>query len=286
MWKVEPPSVGSLKRMIESAIDMFEKDLYTITYKQLSPTTCSRLDALLHSHFDEESHKVGESEYYAEEQDDILTFRQLLSSPGKGSVNTMELEVKKLLAIQHLQIPSGLFKQIPPKLITKYSLRAATETVTELCAHPKHIRYTLLAILFWQRLAEVIDYLTDLLDEMTHKFGNRAKNKTRTEVIEELQRVQGKNKYIINLLEATVENPNGVIQDILYPIVNSETIQDSIKEMKRTKQEYKKKIYMKMHSSYRGHYRNAFFAILTNLTFRSNRWCNPAKMERYYYRKR
>ncbi|WP_305927772.1 Tn3 family transposase [Bacillus mycoides] len=273
MWKVEPPSVGSLKRMIESAIDMFEKDLYTTTYKQLSPTSCSRLDALLHSHFDEESHKVGKSEYYAEEQDAILTFRQLLSSPGKGSVNTMELEVKKLLAIQHLQIPSGLFKQIPPKLIIKYSLRAATETVTELRTHPKHIRYTLLAILFWQRLAEVIDYLTDLLDEMTHKFGNRAKNKTHTEVIEELQRVQGKNKYIINLLEATVENPNGVIQDILYPIVNSETIQDIIKEMKRTKQEYKKKIYMKMHSSYRGHYRNAFFAILTNLTFRSN---NPS----------
>lgn len=116
----------------------------------------------------------------------------------------------------------------------------------------------MLAILFWQRLAEVIDYLTDLLDEMTHKFGNRAKNKTHTEVIEELKRVQGKNKYIINLLEATVENPNGVIQDILYPIVTSETIQDIIKEMKRTKQEYKKKIYMKMHSSYRGHYRNAF----------------------------
>ena len=67
MWKgCPPPSVGSLKRMIESVIDMFEKDLYTTTYKQLSPTTCSRLDALLHSHFDEESHKVGESEYYAE----------------------------------------------------------------------------------------------------------------------------------------------------------------------------------------------------------------------------
>lgn len=127
-----------------------------------------------------------------------------------------------------------------------------------MCSPPTHSLY--LAILFWQRLAEVIDYLTDLLDEMTHKFGNRAKNKTHTEVIEELQRVQGKNKYIIHLLEATVENPNGVIQDI-------------IKEMKRTKQEYRKKIYMQMYSSYRGHYRNALFSILTNLTFRSN---NPS----------
>lgn len=51
-WKVEPPSVGSLKRMIESAIDNFEKNLYKMTYQQLSPKTCSRLDAFLESHSD------------------------------------------------------------------------------------------------------------------------------------------------------------------------------------------------------------------------------------------
>ena len=37
--------------------------------------------------------------------------------------------------------------QLLPKLIKKYRLRAATETVTELRAHPDPIRYTLLAIL-------------------------------------------------------------------------------------------------------------------------------------------
>lgn len=38
--------------------------------------------------------------------------------------------------------------------------------MTELCAHPALIRYTLLAILFSHRHEEVIDYLADLLDEL------------------------------------------------------------------------------------------------------------------------
>jgi hypothetical protein len=35
-WKVEPPSIGALKRMIDSAIYTFEKSLYQTTYQQLS----------------------------------------------------------------------------------------------------------------------------------------------------------------------------------------------------------------------------------------------------------
>lgn len=260
-WKVEPPSIGSLKRMIDSAIDTFEKSLYKMTYQQLSAKTCTRLDALLESHADEDSDG---------EETDILTFRQLLSSPRKPSVNAMEMEVKKLLAIRHLQIPNGLFHHMTPKLLKKYRLRAATETVTELRAHPAPIRYTLLAILFWHRHAEVIDYLADLLDEITLKFGNKAKNTTRKEAVEELERVQGKNKHIINLLKATVNHPDGIIQDTLYPIVGASTIRDIIKDMTRNHREYKEKIYIKMHSSYRGHYRIAFCNILKNLTFRSN----------------
>lgn len=260
-WKVEPPSIGSLKRMIDSAIDTFEKNLYHDTYQQLSSKTCTRLDALLESHDNIVSDK---------EESDILAFRQLLSSPRKPSVNTMEMEVKKLLAIRHLQIPNGLFHHLTPKLIKKYRLRAATETVTELRAHPIYIRYTLLAILFYHRQSEIIDYLADLLDEITLKFGNKAKNTTRNETVAELEKVQGKNKHILNLLKATVDHPNGIIQDTLYPIVSSSTIRDIIKDMSRNSREYKEKIYIKMHSSYRGHYRRALCDILKNLTFKSN----------------
>ncbi|MED3069659.1 Tn3 family transposase [Bacillus thuringiensis] len=264
-WKIEPPSVGSLTRMIASVIDTYENNLYQITSQQLSPTTCSRLDALLEAsiHSEDDAHIM-------EESDEILTFRHLLASPGKPSVTTMNEEVKKLVAIRHLQIPDHAFKQMAPKLVQKYRLRAATETITKLHAHPTRIRYTLLSLLFWCRKMEIIDHLAELLDEITHKFGNRAETATKTEIIKELQKVDGKNKHIINLLEAVVHQPEGIIQDTLYPIVTPDIIRNIIKEMKKSKREYKERIYTKMHTSYQGHYRRSFFAILENLEFRSN----------------
>ncbi|MCR8936877.1 Tn3 family transposase [Brevibacillus laterosporus] len=203
-WKVEPPSIGSLMRMIEFAIDTFEKNFYVSTYEQLSLKTCSRLDALLESHSDGESDDFFDTEFPEER------------------------------------------------------------------THPEPIRYTLLAILFWHRLAEIIDYLSDLLIEITHKFGNKAKNTTRKETIEELERVKGKNRHVVNLLEAAVDHPDGVIKDTLFPIVSSSMIQDIIKDMKKNNREYKEKIYTKMHSSYQSHYRKTLSKILKILTFRSN----------------
>ncbi|WP_237446677.1 DUF4158 domain-containing protein [Shimazuella alba] len=148
-WKVEPPSTGNLKRMIDSVMDTFEKHFFQTTFKQLSPTTLSRMDVLLES--EEEVDQYTEEELAKES--DILSFRQLLATPNKPSVSTMNQEMKKHLAIQHLQVPHDLCKQISPNLVKKYRLRAATEMVTELRAHPPYIR--LLAILFWHRLAEV-----------------------------------------------------------------------------------------------------------------------------------
>ncbi|MCY0078462.1 Tn3 family transposase, partial [Bacillus thuringiensis] len=168
-WKVEPPSVGSMKRMIDSAIHTFEQKLYQGTYQHLSAQTCNHIDELLESHDYQEGYK---------ENLNSVTFRQLLSSPHKPSVATMEIELKKLLTIRHLHIPNGLFHHLSPKLIKKYQIRAATETITELRAHPASIRYTILAILFSYRQSEIIDNLADLLDEITHKFEKKAKNTT------------------------------------------------------------------------------------------------------------
>ncbi len=136
--------------------------------------------------------------------------------------------------------------------------------------HPAPIRYTLLAILFSHQHGEVIHSLADLFDEITLKIRNKAKNTTRKEAVEELERVKGKNKHIVNLLKATVDHPEGVIQDTLFPIVSASTIRDIIQEMTKNNGEYKQKIYTRMHTSYRGHYRQAFTEILINLTFRSN----------------
>ena len=127
--------------------------------------------------------------------------RCTLSSPHKPSVSTIETEFKKLLAIQHLEIPPRLFHHLSPKLEQKYRIRAATEIITELRSHPDPIRYTLLATLFSYQRGKVIDSLADLLDEITLKIRNRAKNTTRKEAIAELERVKGEWYYLYRAID-------------------------------------------------------------------------------------
>jgi hypothetical protein len=70
-------------------------------------TFCSRLHALLESTIEKEHDGWTE-----EKKEDIFSFRYLLSSLNKPSVNTIKEEIKKLLAIRHLQIPDSLCKQV------------------------------------------------------------------------------------------------------------------------------------------------------------------------------
>lgn len=69
--------------------------------------------------------------------------------------------------------------------------------------------------------------------------------------------MQGKNRHILNLLQETLDYPDGIIRDI-------------VKDLSKNNREYKEKIYINMHASYHGHYRTAICDILKNLIFQSN----------------
>ncbi|HFJ9465846.1 hypothetical protein P4480_21170 [Bacillus thuringiensis] len=62
------------------------------------------------------------------EENELLTFCDLLADPGRASLKILHQEIQKLLTIRYLQIPLDLFQHIPSKLLKKYRLRAATET--------------------------------------------------------------------------------------------------------------------------------------------------------------
>jgi hypothetical protein len=57
---------------------IFFRCVFNILEDVVSPRTCSRLDALLESHADEESEEGFEEEFHEEMESDILTFRQLV----------------------------------------------------------------------------------------------------------------------------------------------------------------------------------------------------------------
>lgn len=55
-----------------------------------------------------------------------------------------------------------------------YRLRAGTESITELRNPPETVRYVLVTAFCYERRAEIIDGLADLLIQLVHKIGVRA----------------------------------------------------------------------------------------------------------------
>jgi hypothetical protein len=79
------------------------------------------------------------------------------------------------------------------------------------------ICYALVAVFCWQRQMEITDNLIDLLIQVVHNIGKRAENKIDKKLLEDLKLVHGKTGLLFKLAEVAVEQPEGIIKDVLYP---------------------------------------------------------------------
>ena len=143
-------------------------------------------------------------------------------------------EIAKLRRIASLELPDDLFGTVPPKILQKYRLRAASEQPRELRNHPPSIRHTLLAAFCWQRRKEMIDGLADLLIQVVHRIGVRAERKLVRILLEDLRKVRGKTTLLFKLAEAAVDSPEGVVKEVIYPVVGEQTLRELVHEYKAT----------------------------------------------------
>ncbi len=179
-------------------------------------------------------------------------------------------EVQKLRALRHLELPDDLFRDTPHKILKKYRQRVSTEDIRELRRHPDPIRYALLCTFFWIRSQEITDNLVDLLVQIIHRISVRAERKVEKEIFNDLRRVSNKYGILFNLAQKAVDNPEGIIRDVIFPVVSEQTLKDLIKEFKHTGPAYREKIHTVIRASYGSHYRRMVPEILSILYFRSN----------------
>lgn len=141
-------------------------------------------------------------------------------------------EVEKLRLVGNVSLPRDLFSGISPKLEKEYRQRAATEVSSELRAHADPIRTTLLAALLWSKGREITDSLVELLIQVVHRIGARAERRVEKEILNDFRRVTGKANLLYRIAEAAVESPDGVVREVLYPVVGEQTLKDVVKEFK------------------------------------------------------
>lgn len=199
-----------------------------------------------------------------------LAFHELKADPGRTSLDSILTEIAKLRAIRQIGLPTDLFQGISPKLVARFRQRAAAEPPRELRAHPAPIRYTLLAALCFLRRQEITDNLVELLIQVIHKIGVRAEQKVEEELLNDLQRVGGKHHLLFQIAEVSLENPDGRVRDVVYPVVGEQKLRDLVREHKASGRPFRKQVYTVMRASYQNYYRRMVPLLLEALEFRSN----------------
>lgn len=89
-------------------------------------------------------------------------------------------------------------------------------------------------------------------------------------LLEDLRRVHGKTALLFRIAEAAVDNPDGMVKDVVYPVVGEQTLHDLVRELKATGAAYQREVHTTIRSSYGNHYRRMLAPLLDGLEFRSN----------------
>lgn len=268
--RFEPLGNERIERLVAAATHQFETAFFTAVQAKLTSLTQANLLSLLSTHEHPSLTKADDHE----EGDEASPFSFLKTDSGRASLKSVEREVVKLEIMDALGLPNGLFTGTSSKILRRYRLRAATESVWQLRRHPEPIRYGLLAAFCWQRRQEIRDSLVDLLLQIIHKLSVKAEKRVYQELVGELEgeleKVAGKTTLLFRLAEAAVQDPDGVIRDVLFPVVGESTLAALVKEYHSHGPTYRRQVHHWVRRSYSHHYRRMVPLLLKALSFRSN----------------
>ncbi len=264
--KIEPPTPERVDRIVRSAARAYEEKFCAEILSQLTPENQTLLDSLLQTSLEEPEHQSNPGDEKAMLQRSV--WQRLKADSGRASIETMFEEIAKLEQLRNLNLPADLFADVPRKILLGLRRRAAVEEPYELRRHPSPLRYTLLAAFCYLLMQGISDTLVDVLLEIVHRIGVRAERKVEKEILEDFKKVTGKTNLLFRLAEATLERPDGIVKEVVYPVVPEPTLRDLVKEWKANGPAYRRKVSVLMRNSYRSHYRRIIPKLLETLEFR------------------
>jgi hypothetical protein len=260
---IEPPSRDRVDRIVRDAINEHEEHFCAEVSARLSPVARARLEALLYPERESEDATPD-----IQDTAPALLLR-LRSDPGRPCVATLEEQLARLKFIRDIQLPADLFAAALPQDLEVYRRRVAVEAPYELRRHSEPIRLTMLAAFVYLRARTLTDDLTETLIETIHRIHARAERKVDRQMLEDIKRVRGKQNMLFDLAGAVLDQPDGIVRDVVFPVVGEQTLHDLVKEGKATS-EYRTTLRTVTRNSYKGHYRRMVPEILHVLEFRSN----------------
>jgi TnpA family transposase len=263
---IESPTPDRIDRIVRAAIHTHDGHFYATSQGRLALETRKRLEALLQAAENDLDSPVSDPP----SQPEPALLVRLRSDPGRPGVAGVRDELAKLELIRQIELPPGLFDGVLPHELDRYRRRVSAEAPYELRRHPEAARLTWLAVFVHLRSRTLTDGLIDLLIETIHHIGARAEHRVDRELLDDLKRVAGKQNLLFTVAGAALEKPDGIVRNVVFPVVGEQTLRDLVKEAKATGPTYRTTLRTVIRNSYKGHYRRMVPQILQRLEFRSN----------------
>ena len=228
---IEPPAPDRVERIARSALRAHEDRFHNSVYEQLPTATRERLDALLRP----EKMSDGSDSQDAAAGSAQAALLKLLGNPGQPSLASMQDELAKLELIRGIDLPVDLFDQSSPRDLERCRQRVSVEVPRDLRRHPDAVRITWLAAFAYLRGRSLTDDLVDLLIETIHHIGARAERKVDRELFDDIKRVTGKQNLLFEICRRlALAQPDGIVREVVFPVVGEQTLRDLVKEWKAT----------------------------------------------------
>ena len=250
--RVARPGAYRLDRILRSACAAHDDAVLQRVADRLDAGTRRRLDALL------------------ADNGDGTAFARLVADPGRVGLESLLAEIGKLEMLRALALPPDLLRGLHPDQIKRFRRRAAVESAWELRRHPERIRLPLLAFYCAPREGEVVDGLVELLIQVTHRITVKAERRVVEELVEEAREVRGKAGILFKVAEAAVGRPDGVVREVIFPVVGEHTFEALVREARALGTPRSRRVHTAVRASYGSYYRRMMPRLLAALDFRSN----------------
>jgi hypothetical protein len=200
----------------------------------------------------------------------VSVFEQIKSDPGKPGVDNLNVEIGKLQTIRGVGLKSEVFSGLPWKVLQLLKRRATNETATEMREHPDVIQYGLMGCFLYVRSTEVTDDIARMAVELIQRLDKRSETQIFRELLADVARVEGKMQILSRVAEAVVEQPDGIVREVVFPAVKEETFRDLIAEFRTSGPHPRLLRQNVMERKFVRHYRRMLPALLNTIEFRSD----------------
>ena len=196
-------------------------------------------------------------------------FNAMKVDAGRATLDNILEVTARLAFIRKLSLPRNMFSNINPVWIEHVVRRVSGEKASEMRRHTEARQLALYAVYLMARETAMTDAMVELLVETIHKIGTRSKRKVVGDIAKDVERVYGKERLLVEIATASIDDPDGRICDVIFPVVGKEKLAAIIKES-NTKGALDRRIYAVMRNSWANHYRRMLPSLLSVLEFRSN----------------